>query len=309
MEYEEAPSGFVTLYNYKEPFMRFEEGHGYQGVLLFDGDSDKVQCHFCGNWYHALGAHLHKEHNMKACDYKEATGLRQTTALISESLRDKLIASGLEKRMKNFKKNKFTHSEESKKKISESLKQHPRETQNERGTCPQQLIDRLIILSQKIGRCPTTKEVPFIQTLTKVYGNYTNACLVAGLNPLKPSHTLPKAPKYTQEQLVAIVKDFYVKNDRFPRFTDKIIVKHDWTKYLSKSMKDIKKKVLIELEKYQRTGIIIRYSKDELLQMIKIFQQKNERNPSVSDCKRGMLPHASRYYYHFGSLRNAVKLV
>lgn len=55
LEYEEAPSGFVTLYNYKEPFMKFKEGYGFQGVLLFDGTSDKIQCHFCGNWYDALG--------------------------------------------------------------------------------------------------------------------------------------------------------------------------------------------------------------------------------------------------------------
>jgi len=39
LEYEEAPSGSVCLYNYKEPFMEFHDeelgvGHGYQGVLL-----------------------------------------------------------------------------------------------------------------------------------------------------------------------------------------------------------------------------------------------------------------------------------
>lgn len=62
LEYPEAPSGFVTLYNYKEPFMPFtdpdtREGFGYGGVLVFDGVSDKVQCHLCGEWYHALGNH------------------------------------------------------------------------------------------------------------------------------------------------------------------------------------------------------------------------------------------------------------
>ena len=42
MEYEEAPSGYVTLYNYKEPFMPYREGYGYLGVVLFDGETDKV---------------------------------------------------------------------------------------------------------------------------------------------------------------------------------------------------------------------------------------------------------------------------
>lgn len=48
MEYEDSPSGFVTLYNYKEPFMKYEEGYGLKGVLLFDGKTGRVQCHMCG---------------------------------------------------------------------------------------------------------------------------------------------------------------------------------------------------------------------------------------------------------------------
>lgn len=39
VEFEDAPSGMITLYNYKEPFMDFVDeatggGFGYQGVLI-----------------------------------------------------------------------------------------------------------------------------------------------------------------------------------------------------------------------------------------------------------------------------------
>src|SRR3990167_11305295 len=102
IEYEEAPSGFIKLYKYKEPFMKFQEGFGFEGVLAMDGNGDKIQCHLCGNWYEVLGNHLHREHNMKASDYKRLVGLRQNTALISEKVREKMVTNGIE-RFKNLK--------------------------------------------------------------------------------------------------------------------------------------------------------------------------------------------------------------
>lgn len=105
IEYEEAPSGNVTFYNYKEPLMKFEQGHGFIGALVFDTESDKIQCHLCGEWFGHLPSHLAKEHNMRSAAYKDLVGLNQTTALINESMRAKMIASGLKKRMKNLRNN------------------------------------------------------------------------------------------------------------------------------------------------------------------------------------------------------------
>src|SRR6185436_14180348 len=141
MEFEEAPSGFVKLYNYKEPFMKFDRGFGYEGVLLFDGKTDKIQCHFCGQWFSQLGHHLHKEHNMLASEYKDEVGLLQTTALIGEELRAKLIQKNLGKRLKNLRPGKKKTRAE-KEKIRKTLKANAlrRETQNRFGTSPLQLI-------------------------------------------------------------------------------------------------------------------------------------------------------------------------
>ena len=100
MEYDDAPSGFVKLYSYKEPFMPFhgagifDIGYGFEGVLLFDGKSDKIQCHFCGDWYDFLPSHIRKEHSIKTSEYKELVGLTSRTALISEKVRTKMIANG-----------------------------------------------------------------------------------------------------------------------------------------------------------------------------------------------------------------------
>lgn len=223
LEYEDAPSGFVTLYNYKEPLMPFATGHGYEGVLLYDGKTDKVQCHFCGSWFFALGNHLGKEHNMKASEYKTMTGLRQTTALIGEEYRKKLIANGLDVRLKNLipggKK-----TEKEKKKVAAGLKKNnsTRQHQNERGTCPEQLLDRLRDLAKELGRTPLTDEVGFYETLVNVYGSYKNAIKKAGLKYRKPGQNVHYNAKkiFTREELLELIREFTRKQGREPSYSD-----------------------------------------------------------------------------------------
>jgi len=139
LEYEEAPSGYIFLNNFKEPLMKFSEGYGFLGVLAMDGKEDKVQCHLCGEWFEGLGNHIHKEHNMKALAYKEIVGLSKNTALIGEKLRAKLIAHNLGKRIENLRIHK-RHSEESKRKIAETLSKNVFEKQNMRATPKSRLL-------------------------------------------------------------------------------------------------------------------------------------------------------------------------
>lgn len=308
MEFPDAPSGFVTLYNYKEPFMPFkyeDEGYGYEGVLLFDGSSDKVQCHFCGDWYEALGGHLHKEHNMKASEYKEIVGLRQSTALIGEKLRAKMISNG-QSRFGNIRKSPG-HTEETKKKISETLKKMTRQKQNEEGTCPFQLIDRLKKRAQELGRCPTSDEITFVEVLRKTYGTFSQACVIAGLQPRLPGQTVNNPHTISEEQIVTFVKNFWIANHSFPRFKD-FTSETMWYKY-KKIKNEINKQVLFGERVYQKTSVRISYTKPELIQILSIFKEENGRLPSISDCNRGLLPHASRFFYHFGTFKKALQNV
>jgi hypothetical protein len=303
LEYEDAPSGFVTLYNYKAPLMDFKKGYGYEGVLLFDGSTDKVQCHFCGQWFHSLGNHLHKEHAMRAKEYKEIVGLNKSTALISEKYRAKLIASGLKRRMKNLKSPKRV-SEETKKKIRETLQNNCREHQNTQGTCPLQLIDRLQKLHQELGRTPKIREIPFIEALRKVYGSMENACKLADIPYRKESYTVraEEMNELLKIKLVKIIKDFYDKNNRLP--TRKDLGKNQWQK-----VKRIGEKMLFREASKMSNGKIrgreIKLTKEELIEFIQRFKVINGREPSVSDCRRKLLPNHNRYYYHFGNLKKA----
>lgn len=226
MECEDAPSGFVKLYNYKEPFMEFEEGYGFQGVLLYDGKTDKIQCHFCGDWFNYLPHHLHREHNMTAKIYKEKVGLRQSSALISESARTNMLQAGLDKRKQNLIKG-GKKTEQEKKKISETLKKCPLETKNQFGTCPLQLIDRLKKLAEKLGHTPESKyECNFTPILGKVFGSYSNACKRAGLEIRKPGVNVRhrayegRTKEEHKALLLSLIRDFQKQNGRAPSRSD-----------------------------------------------------------------------------------------
>jgi len=223
IEYEEAPSGFVTFYNYKEPLMKFDQGFGYVGALVFDGETDKIQCHFCGDWFEALPHHLKREHNMKTEQYKERVGLLKTTALISESYRAKLIASGLNQRLKNLKPG-GNKSEEVRKKISQTLKSSAKksEWENLRNTCPAQIISRMQKIAEQKGNKLRMRDFDnFNATIRKTYGTLKEACRLAGIKYNKPGATFkPRESKYTKESLIAELKRFKEINNRKPSFSD-----------------------------------------------------------------------------------------
>lgn len=226
MEHPDAPSGFVTLYSYKEPFMPFKQGHGFEGVLLFDGKTDKIQCHLCGEWMAYLPNHLKREHAMRASEYKELVGLRQTTALISEKQRAKLIEVSLDKRKANLKKGR-AKTEEEKEKIRQTLKNFVREAQNERGTCPEQLLDRLRKKHEesfaKHGRAPTKEELGdgLTKTIIKIHGSMKRACELAGVDYRRPGVNIGKDNNvYSREDLIQILIDFEEREGRQVSWSD-----------------------------------------------------------------------------------------
>lgn len=201
--------------------MEFEKGYGYQGVLLFDGASDKIQCHFCGNWYGALANHIAKEHNMRVAEYKETVGLGKNTALISESMRASLIAAGLDKRLQNLRK-RGKKTEEEKEKIRKGMKKFhaTREGQNIKGTCPKQLLERLDAKCKELGRMPTETEFNLLNTIRKVYG-MKEACKLIGVEYRKPGQNLgKKVGKYTEQSLIDAIVSFYKLNGRYPSTSD-----------------------------------------------------------------------------------------
>lgn len=306
VEYEEAPSGYVTFYNYKEPLMKFDSGYGFVGALVFDGKSDKIQCHFCGQWFEQLGNHIKKEHAINAEQYKTRVGLNKTTALINEKYRAKLIANGLKLRIKNLQNMKGrTRSLETRRKIAETLRENRDEQKNLRGTCPEQLLERYNNLWQKLGRTPKVKEITFYEALIKTYGSMKRVSELTGIPYRKVGET-EKKTKFTEDFCINWVREFFDKNNRLPKAMEMgESIRAKINKYGKKS---IFRQALKLDGRYRKINEIIRYSKEELIEFLIAFEKREVRKPSYSDCKRGLLPNLSRYSYNFGSWKNALKI-
>lgn len=305
IEYEDAPSGQIKLYNYKEPLMRVEEGYGFLGVLALDPVKDLIQCHTCGEWHKSLQNHLRYKHQTNVASYKREYGLLSSTALINEEMRAIFSAHGennLEVYRKNFQENSHKHSEETKAKIKETLKQNRMENRNLKGTCPEQLIDRLQKLAFDLGRTPKQIEVPFEETLVKVYGTFKNALEIAGLPYRKPGVNV-KTHKYNLQQCVDGVRKFVDKNGKYPRYVDfkktkevtmwKSIIRYGKAKIFSEAI--IAKKY-IHIPNNHR----IKYDKNSLTKILLDFKEHNGREPMTTDIKRKLLPRYGTFKKHFG---------
>jgi hypothetical protein len=319
VEYEDAPSGYVTFYNYKEPLMKYEQGYGYVGALVFDGETDKIQCHMCGEWFHHLVPHLSREHNMKAKQYKDEVGLLQTTALISESAREKLIASGLDKRLQNLRSRKGkTHSPEARKKISETLRNNAikDEALNLKGNCPAQLIDRL---QKMYAEDPEAWRVHSLRgmagSLKRVFGTIKQACLTAGVPYIEPGNNWTQGHnrKYTKQDVLDFIRQFIIAYHRVPTrrdFMDKG-KRHIYDSIVKNSfgLKLYIKHALLQMDNYVKVDMNVRYTDKQLIDFIENFAHINKRLPSYSDCKRGLLPPLSTYSTRFKGFKNALKLL
>lgn len=312
MEYEDAPSGYVTLYNYKEPFMKFTGGYGFQGVLLFDGVSDTIQCHYCGQWFGSLPHHLRREHNMTASQYKEKVGLRQTSALISESMRQKLIASGLDKRLQNL-RIQGRKTEAQKEKIRATLKKNVRETQNERGSCPEQLIDSLLKQYKENGnKTPHSKKLRKYESIINTFGSYKKACEIAGIPYNDPLEKLKigaeKQRKYSKEIAVNYIYEFFIREGRLPKYSD--YKDKGLRNFLTKKnlQENVEKEAVLKVGRYNENLRGMKFTKEELIIFLRLFEKNHGRKPTYSDAKRGLLPWLRRYSYHFGSWKNALSI-
>lgn len=80
--------------NYKEPLKLVKDGYGYEGTLAADETGNHLQCHICGMFFEQLASHIYHTHSLKAREYKKKFGLAQSSVLMGERIRSKLIASG-----------------------------------------------------------------------------------------------------------------------------------------------------------------------------------------------------------------------
>lgn len=230
-------NNLLTFKNYKEPLLQIpkKEGFGFYGTLLITTDNQYVQCHICGELFQELSAHVLHGHKINVKEYREKFKLAYKTPLISESLRMKRKMLSLEY-FKSLTEEERVEMKEKARigflewKKGEPLRNQPLqtlETKNKRGTCPDQLLDKIKKVKEKLGKVPTLAEFVvecgsqrYKHLIFKVFGSWNNALkmLKYELNP-RPVD-VKRVHAYTREQLIEYMQLFTRENNKIPSFTD-----------------------------------------------------------------------------------------
>lgn len=225
------------FYNYKEPLKPIEGGYGYYGTLAYNEVRDKVQCHICGKLFRFINnGHLNKLHNLTAREYKEKFELAKSTALIGEGTREKMIKRPqvLDETLKKKRTKEILNIVKKRKKLKlhGGLTKISLEDLNKRGMCPAQLLQRIKDLEIKLGHRPSYNEFiehykwRYWQPIRRTFGTWENALKKAGYT----TYLDEQREKYSKENLIQYLKDFYKLNKRTPTQSDckrGILPKHD----------------------------------------------------------------------------------
>ena len=216
--------------NYKEPLTKVEDGHGYYGTLSQTKNGELVQCHICSELVENLGTHVWVKHNVRAVEYREKFKLGKRTPLCSDKFGEKL------KHMAVIRYNRLTETEkaERRQKMIEAQKKAVRvgnptslQIQNKRGMCPDQLIEKIQLLADKLGESPTHKQFireyngKYVGAINRTFGSWNAAKHMAGFAPRQSGSKVPhnRAP-YTNEQLLEFLRSAYKEKGSAPTYSD-----------------------------------------------------------------------------------------
>lgn len=238
-KYEKLENGLVkwedsvlTLKNYKEPLRRIEKGKGFgwYGTIACDIKGDGIQCHICGEIKESLIGHIYRKHGLKANEYREQFGLSNSTALVSEDVR-----MGLKKRTLKWLK---TLTPEQKKELKMNLniarlkRRHfyPKkslEQKNKEGTCPDQLLQKIKDVKEKIGHTPSitefiteTKSQRYKHLIFKTFGSWKKAIHLIHAELSNRKSSKKKCARYEREDLLEMLRLYAQENRQIPTYTD-----------------------------------------------------------------------------------------
>lgn len=180
--------GYNMVYKGVPPFMKYEGGYGYQGVLLEQEDTGKLQCHICGKHFMSLPGHIYFKHGLTADEYKKQVGLNLGTPIVSESISKKIRKSIFEqpeseikRRMEMFKK---THTQRKEGRLkAHGISGKNSQFNNKHGTCPEQVKEQFWEIYHKHGRIPFIKELNrrLRYIIEKRFSGYEEACVAWGV--------------------------------------------------------------------------------------------------------------------------------
>lgn len=231
--------GDLTLMNYKEPLTAVKDGFGFYGVLTATNDGKYVQCHICGKLFANLSAHVFGFHKLKDKEYKGTYGLAYTTALLSEEQREASKARTVAFLKTLSEEEKVAYIQRARERSLEKKNLEKRraagqpklqlESMNKRGTCPDQLLQKIMEVKETVGHTPSKKEFiaytntqRYVHLIYKVYGSWNNAIKILGLDIHDPhaKRGTKEYKVYSDEELLEYLRVFTMEHGDIPTQTD-----------------------------------------------------------------------------------------
>jgi len=225
---------WLTIANYKEPLKAIpkNEGYGYFGTLLMTPDGEYVMCAVCSQLCRDLGRHVMNSHSDQfetVRDYKGHFGLAFTTALISEGER-------LERKQRMLDWYATLTPEQMKQRLAAAKRgrearsrfqpKQQLETKNKRGTCPDQLLDKIQKVAEQLGHTPSLRDFVkatgtqrYKHLIFSTFGSWANALKLLNLEQ-KPLIGGNGVERYSDEYLLESLVNYTLSHQKVPTASD-----------------------------------------------------------------------------------------
>lgn len=229
----------LTLKNYKEPLTQIPlgEGVGWFGVLSSTVDGTGIQCHVCGEIVKMLPGHIYNVHGIKTKQYRAKYGLSPSTALFSEDLRLKnkqrtleFIKSLTKKQRKDYLDKGRERCKMARGKRSSFYPKKSLEQKNKEGVCPEQLLERIKNIGEKLGHVPSKDEYQteegtsrYLHLIRKTFGGWDKAVEMCHFRPeddLRRVHHHLGGKRRSDEDLLEYLRIYTQENQQIPTATD-----------------------------------------------------------------------------------------
>lgn len=216
------------IHVYKHPLKPNVGGHGFLGVVLQTEDGTKLQCHVCGKLFRSLASHIQLAHETSVKEYRKKFSLMHNTALVSDVERvvrvDRMnnLRATMDFVGNTVKANKASVLATKGKPYVMSL-----EVKNRRGSCPDQIIDKITQYHREHGKTPTRYEFEdayawgkrYVRLAERTFGSWSNALKKAGLE-IRATEKREHGKRWSDEEILELINLFRREEGRQPSFSD-----------------------------------------------------------------------------------------
>lgn len=144
------------LFKAVAPFMEVKDGQGYVGVIMYDEQDDKMQCHICGQFFSFLAQHVRAKHKISPTDYKLKYDLPMSIGLCSKAISKE---RSQRPHPKNWGRGTWQKGIKHIRKFKRENKVAFVARENKYGLCPAQMFARYQVVESIVGHPPSIDEL------------------------------------------------------------------------------------------------------------------------------------------------------